>query len=111
VTALARVLDDGVALGLGLGVVIDPVAFTNAHVAAPADVGDSVTIASTVGAEKAHAFTPDITVPTDSIPPRRDPVDRDLNVYSAGSLRPAVAMNDASEVGDDSRSITHTWPT
>ena len=95
----------------GLGVVIDPVAFTNAHVAAPADVGDSVTIASTVGAEKAHAFTPDITVPTDSIPPRRDPVDRDLNVYSAGSLRPAVAMNDASEVGDDSRSITHTWPT
>ena len=57
------------ALKLGLAVGVGTLAFTNDHVAATADVGLSATIASMEGAGNVHEPEPDLTVPTDSIPP------------------------------------------
>jgi hypothetical protein len=115
-------LGDGDALDDPLGVLLTvlltvrladatlPVAFTNDHVAAPGDVGLSVTIASTVGAGNEQAWRPDMTVPTDSMPPARRPVDRDRNVYRAGLLTPAVTLNDASGGDTEDRAVVHSWP-
>jgi hypothetical protein len=104
-------LGDGDPLGDGLGVAVaELVTYASNQVAAAAVVGLNVTIASMEGAENAHEPEPDITVPTDSMPPARDPVDRDRNVYRAGLLTPAVTLNDASDGDKLPRVLEHTWP-